>query len=59
MNMGVRGCINCTNFKNCLSNSKTVNDVINYRTFNVYFQGQDCFKYEINPFIEKEDEHRS
>lgn len=57
--MGVRGCINCTNFKNCLSSSKTVNDVINYRTFNVYFQGQDCFKYEINPFIEKEDEHRS
>ena len=52
MSAGVRGCINCNNFKRCFNHWESIREVTNYRTQMIYYKGEDCFNTNIAAVID-------
>ena len=54
MSVGVRGCINCHNFKNCFNHWGSIRDVVDYRTQMIYYKGEDCFNTNMTIIINEQ-----
>ena len=46
MNNDIKGCWQCARYKECLANECCNSGVVRKRTYNIFYNGDDCFEDE-------------